>query len=416
MDIQYLKNKLNTAFREKKNREIFLLYLLLIFYGLFSFPWPREIRWIEIIIGFGLFILVGWKGGITALGWRDKSANTILPIAIPIIFIYFLLIPLVTGILNHWSITDIVRDIIPLVYMFIPLLFWNKLTSDADYWRNKLVVILGTVGVIFSLRFFIDMQGTFDNLYYLPQSPEVLFGGIFWLSLGVFGKFKSILTWVYLCLGLMCYSAALLFGQRAEVAFMLLAIMIIFGLVGMQNKKFIASKFILMLGILLFLHIGIFNPQTNYLFTKTQETGINGKDTEFVEVINVVIRNNPIFGLGWGAIYHSPILNSEVSFTHSWLSYMLLKSGIIGVVLTVAYIFWLVYSAIKKLFKYRPSDQYLLPGLLASGAVLAHGIFFQTVYKTLGFGFVLLVLVLVRFPHEEIDYADNKPGDIKINL
>lgn len=378
--------------------------IILFAYGLFSSPWPRTIGMVELFLGGGLIVLVGGTGVAFALGWRKNNAFEI-PIYISIIFVYLAIAPLISGLINNWRMVDLIRDVIPLVYMFIPLFAGYLFSNSQTMWRERISILIGIVGVIFSVRFLINTQSTIDNLLYLPQAPEVLFGGVYWILRGLRGGSKKLSTWSYLVLGFICFAATLVFSQRAEVGLIILSVILMMLISKKISKRIIGISVVAILFILIILTASDFGPklisfvgsQFDRLIEKTQQTGFNGKDIELLSVINIVYEKNLLFGLGWGSEYFSPILGGMVSFTHSWLTYMLLKGGLFALISILFYIVWLVKPAIRILVNSKFYDKEVFPSLLACGAVLIHGTFLQTNYKTLGFGFVLLVLSLIRF-------------------
>lgn len=383
------------------------LGLICLIYSGFSTPWPKSVGWPEIVIGMLLVAIVAFNGISILQNWKIKEKVTsAFPIYIFGIFAYLLLVPLVTGQIRNWDKVDVVRDVIPLFYMFIPLLIGYLFVQSPIVWRERISILLGLVGVIFSIRYFIDPHGVEINYLYLPQAPEVIFGGIFWLLKAFEGRLKDPMNWLYLLMGVICFVATLMFKQRAEVGLIALAVLI----QAVIDKK--ARKNILILAlttVFLFLVVTQFGDfgksvqnaitgQWSSLYSKMRIYGFNGKDIELASVAQLVFSESPVFGLGWGAIWKSPIfLNQYVSFTHSWLSYIFLKSGLLGLLMLFVYLFWLVKPVIKILIHYQQKDSAVLPSLIGCLFVLTHGFLFQPTFKTLGFGFVLLVLYLCRF-------------------
>ena len=397
-----------------------LLGLLAVLYGTFSYPWPRTVGWAEVLVGVGLLLLVGINGVAIGLDWKEiKNQVPNIPINISFIFVYILIVPLITGMTYGWQMADVIRDVIPLMYMFLPLLAGHLFIQSATLWRERISFLAGIVGVLFSVRFFLYPQTLTGNLFYFPQAPEVLFGAVYWLLKGLRSPLKSLSTWFYFIMGITCFTATLLFIQRAEVGLIIIAILIMTILSKQVRKRIIA--FLLITGCIL-LFIGLFSDfgpklfsvvvtQLTNLVRKTRITGFNGKDLEMLGVVKTVMQNNFLFGVGWGSLFFSPILNdSEVRFTHSWLTYMFLKSGVIGLILILGYIFWLTKPILNRLIKYSIKDEIILPSLLGGCVVLLQGILFQTIYKTLGFGFILLILFLICFHEKENNLEGSKPG------
>lgn len=413
------------SLREKilQNRKdwplLFILGFICVVYSGFSTPWPKTVGWTEIAIGVVLVALVAINGILIVRSWKkNEKATSVFPIFIFAIFSYLLLVPFITGLNRKWIVVDVVRDVIPLFYMFIPLLIGYLFVRSPFKWREWISILLGITGVILSVRYLIDPKGVEDNYLYLPQAPEVIFGGIFWLLKGFRGKLKTPLTWIYLLLGMACFVAAFLFKQRAEVGLIALAVLVQAVMDKKARKNIIILSVLAVLLFLVVIQFGDFgrgiqsaiNSSWSNIASKMRIYGFNGKDIEWAGVIQLIFSESPVIGLGWGAIWNSPIFNSYVSFTHSWLSYFLLKGGLLGLLMLIAYVFWLVKPGFKTLIHYRQKDAALLPCLIGSLSVLFHALLFQPTFKTLGFGFILLVLFLCRYglPANETDTAEMK--------
>lgn len=122
---------------------------------------------------------------------------------------------------------------------------------------------------------------------------------------------------------------------------------------------------------------------------KTSLVGFNMRSQELSAVWHVLIQNpqNFLFGIGWGGQFESPAVgNLNVTFTHSLLSYMALKTGFVGLVLTFIYIGVISHHGAKVIFKDRVVGIALLWGFIIP-------IFLYASYKSLDFG-LLLTLIL----------------------
>jgi O-antigen ligase len=128
------------------------------------------------------------------------------------------------------------------------------------------------------------------------------------------------------------------------------------------------------------------------VINKTETVGLNKKDLE-VRTVLYHIGQSPslvLLGTGWGGVFDNPAIyaNVKISFTHSLISYALLKTGLIGFVLVCMYLLFIINRIVVNY------DRKRLPVLLAGLPPLLIGLFFQPSYKTLMYGFVLLALIL----------------------
>ena len=105
-----------------------------------------------------------------------------------------------------------------------------------------------------------------------------------------------------------------------------------------------------------------------------------------------VVSANPLtllFGAGWGAGFASPaVADIHVQFTHSLVSGMLLKTGLVGLFLSLFYL----CALSLRLFQLRLGVVWPL----AIMAPVLIDVFLYASYKSLDFGLVLLVIVALE--------------------
>jgi hypothetical protein len=121
---------------------------------------------------------------------------------------------------------------------------------------------------------------------------------------------------------------------------------------------------------------------------KTAIYGVNKRGMEMQAVWNT-ISGSPAtlwFGLGWGGTFESPAVGGvRINYTHSFLSGMLLKTGVIGAGLMLVYVSGFFASVIKLL------KRDLVLALAIAGPLLIDAILYAS-YKWLDFGLLLLVI------------------------
>jgi hypothetical protein len=273
------------------------------------------------------------------------------------------------------------------------------------------------------MRPFIDIGHSSyqDELLYLPYDPSVQFSSTFFISYSIWMLFSGrfLLSLVTFPCGFVSFLANFIVSQRTPT-FLTISFTCIFVLVLLRQyfrKYFLLFAFI----ISIFLIICIVTPSSissifdfnNFsvftnLLEKQEKFGINAKDQELYTVFKAVFSNffRTLFGIGWGSVFNDPIVpGEEISYTHSGLSYFLLKTGLLGLLFFVLYIFYIfksllysssLYFSNHNLSKdnYRFHISFKILVFLSSLSPILIGLLFQPSYKTLSFGVVLLSLLL----------------------
>jgi multisubunit Na+/H+ antiporter MnhC subunit len=97
-----------------------------------------------------------------------------------------------------------------------------------------------------------------------------------------------------------------------------------------------------------------------------------------------------LFGIGWGGLVHNPILTELTRFTHSLISFWLLKTGVIGFAVMMLFVTLLLRQInLKNIWV----SSHRLAVLLAAAAIIIIGLLFETTYKTLSFGLIVGLLL-----------------------
>ena len=104
-------------------------------------------------------------------------------------------------------------------------------------------------------------------------------------------------------------------------------------------------------------------------------------------------------GLGWGGTFESPAVGDvRVNYTHSFVSCMLLKSGMLGAALAVAYLIG-SFIGITRLL-----PRHLVLGLALAGPLLIDSVLYAS-YKWLDFGLLLLLISAAVQLHRPAAYC-----------
>lgn len=380
--------------------------LSILIYGAASSPAPPGVRPQELLVFAGIAALVGVAGpwqffsGL-ALGREPRE------IALGSLFMVWLLGQgLLRGLWNGWGLTDMMRDIVPMLFLTLPLLLAPVLGRLSAGKADRIADVVAAAGVIFTLRWWWDAGvalsavGTSplgEGRYYLLNSALVPFASV-WLGLRATRWFlaRPIYGWsigqgVAATLGsLCCLLAQAATLHRAGLSLSLAALMLGVGYTLWRRPVWFVIT--LLLTSLTAAIIGTrLAGVAELLADKTQSVGLNNRADEFLAVLDQVGRDPLAFliGDGWGALVANPAVGWwRVSYTHSAASYFLLKLGAIGLSLMLVLAGLLTGMAARA-----ARDMPML--LLAATPSLLLAAFFHTSFKYLGIA-ILLSLVVGR--------------------
>jgi hypothetical protein len=374
------------------------LIVALAVYGLFGVPAPGRLSWREIAVGGGLVLASGViRPLLVGTGFLlvDPKAR-LHDVVGTATFNYLLWVPLLRGALLGADAEDIVRDIIPLLFLFLPVL----LASTDSASRRILVPGLAAVGVVFALRWWwpgvaFRQVGSFvmpEGDGYLLNSPAVLFAAI-WLPLLALERLErrpgplSFALMPLLCCAAVIAGSALA-GAVHRAALMMAAVAVI-GFAAWQAPRKPLLPALLLAGLVVSaLAGGQLAGTIQQVAWKTETYGLNERSAEAAAVLQQVgaSLSDLLLGQGWGALVRSPAVGGMwVSYTHSFATYMLLKTGLIGCLATLAYIL----SMVPALLRLMRTDPSLAVALIPP---LGLGLFAHTSFKYLCFGLLLTAL------------------------
>lgn len=419
------------------------IWLVLLAYGLvvFSSPMPPKITWVEIVMGGGLLI-----GGIMLTGLvirearQQKSAKWCLILTASLFFI-----PFCVGLVRGNTLYDMARDIFPLAFLLlIPvLLVFSVSPAKRASLRTLISTVLVLVGICTAITFFVGainllgstermvsmMRGGFGQLeasqasqtpltvqtthevqeaheifenklrkFFLKlYDPAMLFAAIFLSSWGVVLMTRSWRGYlpgiIFAGSGAFIAYGFMMTGLRAYAALFALGVLVIC-LTQWKERGF----YIRLIPIVL-LAGTFFWPQIEsalqLLWIKQRIAGTNGKFDEWMAVIETIAATPQtiLLGIGWGGTFENPILGVASRFTHSLLSFSLLKSGAAGILVLFSVIGLLMsYSSKTSDGESRGIAQLIL--LISCIPPLVIGALFEPTYKMLSYGIILALLVL----------------------
>jgi len=373
-------------------------------YGMLSAPAPPEVRVVEAAIG---ALLLG------ALGWRRPcavvSGHALRAPALPgweavgvLSFAWLLWAPLVRGLTLGWEPGAVLRDVVPLGYLFLPVLLVPLLRRDDGRAERLLAAGLALAGVLFALRWWRQAEWGFgavgtramaDGLRYFLNAPSVLFAALA-LPMAALGLAARGGWARWLGAGLLLVPAALCLGALAgAVHRMALGLALVGLLVAVPWWWRRTPRLVLVVAVLSGVALLLLGDTLAGALTQVAEknrlAGTNARLDEAAAVLEQVGRSAEsfLFGDGWGALIANPAVGGwRVAYTHTLATYTLFKSGALGLMALAAYLAALAPSAWRLLRADPPlAVAVLAPLVMALGA--------HTSFKYLDCGLLLTLMV-----------------------
>lgn len=371
----------------------------LVIYALAGTPTPDSPGIVEAVIGALLVTAVGVRGAYYALKppenaefWHKIGA---------FLLVFGLVFPVVGAILSGNDIFFLIRDVISFIFLLFPVFL--AFLGQCEGENNRIFIFLSAfIGISFAaralLRFWDD--GIFGalatgELHYFANLPTVLFSALFLTGAGVcmmggIGQRRRVLAGAgLLVLALLPYGAMAVNLQRATMgaACLYLAAICLYAFVRAPYRAFVPLAFIAAITFALAPFLGELRLA---LEAKSAAVGLNMRWQE-AQAVWAAVSESPfslVFGLGWGAGFHSPaVAGLSVNFTHSLITAMLLKTGLCGLFLTLLYLGALGRELLRLVLN-KP-----VLGLAFAAPVLINVLLYAS-YKSLDFGIVLLLIPL----------------------
>ncbi len=379
----------------------------LLTYGLVGAPAPPGIRLQELLVFAGIAALAG-----VAVPWHFFAGLTVargnvVMASGSLIMTWLLWQGMLRGLWNGWGLTDMVRDIVPMLFLCLPLLLAPSLSRLSDDTADRLADMAALAGVAFALRWWRDAGlalsaiGTSplgEGRDYLLNSALVPFASVWlglraahWLAAG--GGWRGTVQAGLAAGGSLCCLLALAATvHRAGLGLSVLALLV--GLARLGSRAVTRHPALAVNGLLLLLATLLVArmPMTGImgmLADKTESVGLNNRLDEMLAVLDQVGRDPVAFliGDGWGALVANPAVGWwRVSYTHSAASYFLLKLGAVGLALVMVY-----GGVLAGLIARSAGRQPQL--LLAVAPSLTLALFLHTSFKYLCFSLLLSLVV-----------------------
>ncbi len=380
---------------------IFALVLGCAVYGGFGAPTPDVFGWPEMCVAAALVFAVGAGGVREALSfgpaayWK-RSGQALLAFGV--------VVPMVMAAMAGHERAAILRDFAPFLFMMLGV-FMADVFDKRPQSFMALAICVGGIGVFFSLRA-LGISGQTLALDYLANMPSVFFACFvgFGLAISLFVmrfSFRVLPHAVILgVVSAVCFLPMVDAAQRASVGLLAVLALALMGALFMRHPKrvLVAAAGLAVLGAGLWTY---FAGVAFDLSLKSQRVGVNMRFEELAAVWAAISAHplNMAFGLGWGASFSSPaVADIEVYYTHSLLTSMVLKTGLIGLSLTIFYLYGLGRLLLTSF------SEFPVFALGLSGAI-AIDVFLYASFKSLDFGLILMLVPALysyaRFSEQE---------------
>jgi hypothetical protein len=337
-----------------------------------------------------------------------------------LLLLYGLSVPLVVGLLQGHPLSLISRDIIPFLFLLLPLFLPPQFLARPVV-AGGLPWLLCVMGLIFVARVMGDFlfkigSGQFP-LGYVPDpdnlvnAPTVLFAALFLPGMGgrgLAGGKSPVKNPRALLLAFICFAATLFLlvgmagiGQRAHIGAWVLTVLCWLVILLVYRPRILILPVLAMVAALLVLWPFALDILSG-LLQKNAVVGLNNRVEEALTVWES-FRDQPlalILGQGWGASFVSPAVGPDpVNYTHNLFTTYLLKGGLAGVLLVLLYLGSLG-AGIWRLFWVHPVRA------LAVAAPFLIDITLYASFKSLDFGVLLLLIALwTRSPAPAVKVA-----------
>lgn len=391
----------------KNIKSIYLIVCVL--QGFFSTSTPDQFGLWEILIGAGLVVVfnpIVVKNSFQFIHqglYRVNSEYFIIIFSI----IYFYLVQTFSGLLmvgNEFS--DYFRDFVPLIFISIPifgiaLVLKKKSNVGSGISLDDLVIGLAIIGAGYLLQYFssddfnineigqrLMIGESADNIL---QDPAVSFLSVLvviksYEYLKLKRYINSLIFFIFSCVLIVAYMAAVL---RAPLGLLAASFLAYLFLSPNKNKNKVGSL-IIFLGGAIFIFTMWGESLIGLLVEKHVNTGSNGR----FEEISIVYESvsgfwTSVFGYGLGGKYPDPFGLGYVRYTHNIITYAYLKSGFIGLMLCIYFLFSCGVIVVRALRSDASNHRIYAASSIAP---LFSATMLEPMYKTLTFGILLLVI------------------------
>lgn len=373
-------------------------------YALWGSPTPNNPDWVEGAIALLLFVAVGWRIAVENFTFYKHYKLSRWELAAKILLIYGFTVPVLVGVIQGNDVGVILRDLVAFIFLCLPLFFVRFVAGDKGRERIFFYLTL-MVGLVFAIRVLVPHFLLFRNtteLLYLANSPLVLMSALFLAGAAGLQIYQKTTLSNLVKAGILISLASLpilsMFVdlQRASFAALVLSAVSLSAIGFVKAPKRMVFPFIIMgLGVLIFqdyfLHL------ISGVGAKTSQVGLNMRAQELQAVWESVSATplNIILGLGWGSHFASPAVGElNVTYTHSFLTYIFLKTGLVGLGLSVIYLYFIFEKLVRVYLRCPVKGNALIWPFLIP-------LFLYASHKSFDFGVLLSLIIIMAGAREK---------------
>lgn len=369
------------------------LFAATVVYALFGSPTPDDPGLAEAIIG-GLLVLSIGAAGLSRSADLLRERSPYLK-ALQVFFLTGLVLPTIAGVYFGNDRMLVLRDLLAFAFLGLPL-FLAERFIHREKAAKIFVSLLVFAGVAFCFRTLMPAFNIWipqGELLYLSNSPLALFAavflaGMFWKALVALPGRRAFLEVIGTLMGLAILTGAMLLDvQRATVGavFITLFILGVFDFIRAPKKTVLP---LILGGVLLLILLPLIGEAAYAIARKTADVGMNARVQE-AQAVYSALAAEPVTlftGKGWGAVFASPaVAGLEVNYTHSLLTTMALKGGMVMFILSAL----VVLGALHQIFLIFQGDR--VRGLALFWPLVIPAFLYAS-HKSLDFGFILLLI------------------------
>lgn len=376
---------------------IFLIFILI--YGTFSSPTPENLSFIEYICGFLLLLLIF----ISQITLYEKKLDYLFLFSI-IFYLYYLIIPTVKAISLNIKFFDYFRDFVAINFFFLFLFFYNVAKKDPYKLIKKTTNFICFLGFAFALKYLYLVRNeiinfsyfTAGNTEYYSADPSLLFASVYSIAEAVrYYIKKKRIYFLYIIFFIFTYLPLLLTGFRLQSTLCLMTLMLVL-IFYFFYRPIKTLKIAIFFALIFLLFYSYFLKIFNLLIFKHLELGFNNRFQE-LQIINNLNIDEIIFGLGWGVLIETPLLETPVRFVHNYFIYFFSKTGIFGLIIATFIFLFSFYVSISKCLKSLISLSNLKNNNffsinLAILSCLIYVFLFSGAFKSLTMGLLLIIV------------------------
>jgi hypothetical protein len=373
-------------------------------YALWGSPTPNSPDWVEGAIAVLLFLAVGWQSILRSVVFSATQNLERWHLAGKIFLIYGLSVPLIIAVFQGASINVIIRDVVAFIFLCLPLFLYEFIRGKQGEEKVFFYLCL-MIGLFFSVRVLVPHFLLFRNtteLLYLANSPLVLMSALFLGALAgqkVFEKISFDRTMKATLLIALCtlpVMAMFVDLQRASFAALIVSALSL-SVIGFIKAPLKMVTPVLLVSIAVFVFDSYFIGLMEGVSAKTSQVGLNMRMQELQAVWREVSQTpfNILFGQGWGSHFASPAVGElNITYTHSLLTYLFLKTGMIGVFVCLIYLYF-IFEKLAALYFSAPvkGNALIWPFIIP--------IFLYASHKSFDYGVLLSIIALSTYTRKE---------------